>query len=34
MSFVGIRDDLQEQLDEARNTKQSVYQDLFEQLAP
>ena len=34
MSFIGIRDGLQQQLDEARNTKQSIYQDLFQQLAP
>ena len=34
MTFVGLRDDTQQQLDEARNDKQRMYQDLYAQLAP
>ena len=34
MEYVGLRDDLQEQLNEARANKQSMYEDLYSQLAP
>ena len=34
MIFAGLRDQTQQQLDEARNDKQRMYQDLYAQLAP